>query len=116
MKTTSNRMELQAVLEGFRRFIQLAKDNRLTLISDSRYLIDGLLHWLDDWSDNKWKKKDGQPVINRDLWEKIHCLKKDIQLKCVHVHGHSGHPENERVDQLAVDVLKKAAKRGKKSG
>lgn len=102
--TTNNRMELEAVRQGFRCFLEKMQSHKdsLTLVSDSKYLIQGIEIWCEGWIKRGWRKADNKPVLNQDLWEDIYNLKKNIQLVCRHVRGHAGHDMNERVDRLAV--------------
>ncbi|MHA2281549.1 MAG: ribonuclease H family protein [Promethearchaeota archaeon] len=107
-KTTNNRMEIIAVLEGLKYVIRAIKlvasseTHSVTLCSDSKYLLNGIETWMHDWIKNSWKKKNGKNVLNSDLWAEIYALSQEISLKCEHVRGHSGHLENEECDQLAV--------------
>ena len=99
-QTTNNRMELTAAIEGL---AALKESCRVTLCSDSRYLIDGIEKgWAKSWKRNGWRKADKKPALNADLWDKLLTLLDLHQVKLVWVRGHQGHPENERCDQLAV--------------
>lgn len=105
--TTNNRMELTAVIEGLRA-IKAKKCWRVRLVSDSEYVINGLTQWIDGWVANNWKrgKKAGAPPVkNVDLWQELHALVQQFDMDYEHVRGHSGHPENERCDQLAVAAI-----------
>jgi ribonuclease HI len=103
-QTTNNRMELRAAIEG----LQVLKvPTRVALVSDSKYVLDGLSSWLAGWKKRGWKTADKKPVKNQDLWQVLDQL---IQVHEVHFHwikGHSEHPENERCDELAVMEAKK---------
>ncbi len=98
--TTNNRMEMIAVIEGL---AALKYSCDVTLVSDSKYVIDAITKgWAVSWRSRGWKKADKSPALNADLWE---ILLKEIErhtLTCKCVKGHAGHPENERCDQLAV--------------
>ena len=105
--TTNNRMEITAVLEALKCFRGLREAGRDTAIlySDSKYLVNGITLWMDGWARNSWRKKDKKPVMNDDLWREIHKLMQDISVEYRHVKGHSGHPENEECDLLAVKEI-----------
>ncbi len=107
--TTNNRMELTAVIEGLRS-LKAGKRWRVRLVSDSKYVIDGLTEWIKGWIANDWrrgKKAGSPPVKNTDLWKTLHKLAEQNEMTYEHVRGHSGHPENEECDRLAVAAIKK---------
>lgn len=107
-RTTNNRMELRAVLHGLER---LKRPCRVTLVSDSKYVIQGMQEWLPGWRRRGWKRKDGHrmvPVKNADLWMEIAEQIDRHTITYQHVYGHTGHPENERCDQLAVAAAEAA--------
>ena len=98
--TTNNRMELTAVIEGLSA---LKEPCRVTLTSDSRYVIDGIQKgWARSWKRNGWRKADKKPALNADLWGRLLTLLELHEVRMIWVRGHQGHPENERCDQLAV--------------
>ncbi len=96
--TTNNRMELQAAISGLNA---LTKPCRVTLSTDSRYVMDGLTKWIKGWQRNGWKTADKKPVKNADLWQALLDAAKPHRIEWVWVKGHAGHPENERADRLA---------------
>lgn len=99
-QTTNNRMELTAVIEGL---AALKEPCEVTLTSDSKYVLDALLKgWVYSWKENGWKKADKKPALNVDLWERLLALLEVHKVDYRWVHGHQGHPENERCDALAV--------------
>ncbi|MEB3334189.1 MAG: ribonuclease H [Cyanobacteriota bacterium] len=99
--TTNNRMELTAALEVLRALRSLPRHPQLVILTDSRYLIDGLQTWLPGWKRKGWRTAGGGPVLNRDLWEQLDGARLEgVPLR--HVRGHSGHPENDRCDAIAV--------------
>ena len=99
--TTNNRMELQAALEVLQRLKDLPRHPDLTLRTDSKYLIDGLGSWMQGWKRKGWKTAAGKPVLNQDLWKALDASRlNDVPL--AYVKGHSGDPDNERVDRIAV--------------
>jgi ribonuclease HI len=97
-ETTNNRMELCAAIEGLRA---LTKPCRVTVLTDSQYVIKGITTWVFGWKKNGWRTSSKGDVVNRDLWEQLLDVTKGHQLTWQWVKGHSGHPDNERVDQLA---------------
>ncbi len=99
--TTNNRMELTAVLRGL---AALSRPCRVELVSDSQYVIKGLTSWLKGWKAAGWRKADRAPVLNADLWQALDLEAARHQVTARWVRGHAGHPENERVDQLARDA------------
>ncbi len=105
--TTNNRMELVAVIEGL---LALKKPTFVELFTDSVYVGKGLSEWMVKWKANGWRRKDGTKwvdVKNDDLWRKLDELLTTHKLKYTRVAGHSGHPENDRCDELAVAAYQK---------
>lgn len=96
--TTNNRMELLAVIRGLE---QLTKPCQVLLQSDSQYVVKGITSWLKDWKRRAWKKADGKPVLNADLWQALDAQLARHHVEARWVKGHAGHAENERVDRLA---------------
>ena len=106
--TTNNKMELTAVIEGLKA---LKFPCEVTLYTDSKYVADGLtLGWAEGWKARGWKKKDGKPALNPELWDELLTLYHTHKVKIVWLKGHAGHPENERCDELAVAQSKKCTK------
>ncbi len=97
--TTNNRMELTAVIEGLRA---LTRPSGVAIFSDSKYVLNGLDKWLDGWKKKGWKTASKQPVKNVDLWKVLDELRAQHRLTFHWIRGHTGHPENERADELAV--------------
>ncbi|MDD9900439.1 MAG: ribonuclease HI [Alphaproteobacteria bacterium] len=97
-ETTNNRMEMMAVIEGLRA---LKGACNVTIYTDSRYVMDGVMQYMDNWKRNGWKTAARKDVKNRDLWEALDeaLLPHDVSWEWVK--GHAGHPENERADALA---------------
>ena len=107
-QTTNNKMELTAAIEGLKA---LKYPCRVTLCTDSKYVADGITKgWAASWRARGWKKSDGKPALNPELWEELLelCGKHDV--KIIWVKGHAGHPENERCDALAVAETQKYTK------
>ena len=97
--TTNNRMELYAAIMGLRA---LTRSCVVDLYTDSRYLRDAVeKRWLDAWRKKGWKKADGKPVLNRDLWELLLPELAKHKVRLHWVEGHAGHQENEEVDREA---------------
>jgi ribonuclease HI len=107
--TTNNRMELTAAIEGLNA---LKRPCRVTLSTDSRYVMDGLTKWIKGWQKNGWKTADKKPVKNAELWQALLAAAKPHQIQWVWVKGHAGHPENERADKLASDAAMAAGRAG----
>lgn len=101
-ETTNNRMELQAVIEGL---ASLTRRTRVEVITDSTYVAKGAQSWMSGWKRNGWKRREGKslkPVKNVEYWQKLDALLNQHDVTFTVVKGHSGHPENERCDELAV--------------
>ncbi|MGN6820646.1 MAG: ribonuclease HI [Sphingomonas sp.] len=105
--TTNNRMELTAAIEGLNA---LKRPCRVTLSTDSRYVMDGLTKWIHGWRRNGWKTADKKPVKNAELWQALIDAAAPHRVDWVWVKGHAGHPDNERADRLASDAALAAAK------
>lgn len=100
LKTTNNRMELLACIEGLR---SLKRPCSVVLTSDSKYVVNAMVKgWAKRWRSNGWKLSPSKSAKNPDLWSDLLdlCEKHDVQFEWVK--GHSEHPENERCDALAV--------------
>lgn len=106
-ETTNNRMELRAVIEGLSA---LKYSCQVDLFTDSVYVGKGISEWLIRWKANDWRRKDGRkwvPIKNLELWQQLDELLQRQQVRYHWVEGHSGHPENERCDELAVAAYQK---------
>ena len=99
--TTNNRMELMAAIQGLNA---LKRPCRVTLSTDSRYMMDGLTKWIHGWMKNGWRTADKKPVKNADLWQELLAAAKPHRVEWKWVKGHAGHPDNERADKLASDA------------
>lgn len=98
--TTNNRMELLAAITGLEA---LKVPCRVDLYTDSKYLADSIEKgWVYGWQKKGWKKADGKPALNVDLWQRMLRLLETHQVKIKWIKGHAGHPKNERCDALAV--------------
>jgi len=99
--TTNNRMELMACIKGISALPQT--DRPVALFSDSSYVVNGISKgWAKGWRKRGWKKSDGNPAINPDLWAQLLELTENLKISFYWVKGHAGHPLNERCDELAV--------------
>lgn len=106
--TTNNRMELTAAIRALEA---LKEPCEVTLTTDSRYLCDGLgKKWAEGWKKRGWKKSDGSPALNPDLWERLLSLCGTHRVTLSWIRGHAGHEYNERCDRLAVAEAEKFKK------
>jgi len=105
-ETTNNRMELQAVIEGLSA---LKRPCYVEVLTDSEYVRKGLSEWMAGWKRNGWQRREKgklKPVANVELWQALDGLIAKHRLKFTRVAGHSGHPENDRCDELAVAAIR----------
>ena len=96
--TTNNKMELQAAIEGLK---VLKEPCNVILTTDSKYVMDGITSWIDNWKKNNWKNAAKKDVKNKDLWIELDSFVVKHNVKWSWVKGHSGHEKNEIADQLA---------------
>ena len=101
-QTTNNKMELMAAIQGLER---LAPQSQVSLTTDSQYVRQGITHWIHGWKRNGWKTSQRQPVKNQELWQRLDAAVAQLQVEWHWVKGHSGHRENELVDQAANDAI-----------
>jgi len=97
-ETTNNRMELTAAIEALS---SLKRPCLVVITTDSQYLVKGMSEWLPGWIRKGWINSKKEPVLNRDLWERLNELAKMHSIEWKWVRGHNGHAENERCDELA---------------
>ena len=97
-ETTNNQMELMAVIEGLKA---LREPCAVEVITDSKYVMDGMKSWIHGWKKRGWKTANKQPVKNMEYWQSLDREVARHQVHWTWVKGHSGHPENERADALA---------------
>ena len=104
--TTNNKMELLAAISGLQ---VLTRPCTVDLYSDSQYVVKGIQSWIAGWKRKGWRKADGQPVLNLELWQALDAQVLRHKVTAHWVKGHAGHTENERVDQLAANAAKSLA-------
>ncbi len=111
--TTNNRMELLAVIEALQSLPQPVEAHVYT---DSQYVQKGISEWIHNWKRRGWKTSTKEPVKNEDLWRRLDVLAAGHTLEWRWVKGHSGHPDNERVDALARAGLEQSRRAGQPVG
>jgi ribonuclease HI len=100
--TTNNQMELMAAIQGLEA---LTRPCQVVLTTDSKYVMQGITEWMVGWKRKGWKTAAGKPVKNIELWQRLDAATQAHQIDWRWVKGHSGHAENERVDQLANKAI-----------
>jgi ribonuclease HI len=95
-------MELIAVIEGLK---SVEEDAKIEIITDSKYVKNGINQWIVNWKNNGWKTAAKKPVKNKDLWQELDELVQNYSIEWKWVRGHSGHPGNEKADQLANEAI-----------
>lgn len=100
--TTNNRMELFAVIAGLEA---LKKPTKARVTTDSQYVKNGITQWIHNWKRNGWKTAARKPVKNSDLWQRLDAVVSQHQVEWEWVRGHTGHPGNERADELANQAI-----------
>ena len=104
--TTNNRMEMMAVIAALEALTQPCN---VKIVTDSQYVMKGMLEWLPGWKKRNWKTAGKKPVKNVDLWQRMEKAAQQHELEWEWVRGHQGHPGNERADALAVAAREKIA-------
>lgn len=105
-QTTNNQMELMAAIQGLEA---LTRPCTVELTTDSQYVRQGITQWIHNWKKNNWRTASKKPVKNRELWQRLDKAVQEHDVKWHWVKGHSGHEENERVDQLANKAIDEKA-------
>ncbi len=100
--TTNNRMEMTAAIKALEALKMPCKVN---LYTDSQYVKDGITQWIYGWKKKNWYTSKREPVKNADLWQILDALVQHHEVNWHWVRGHNGHPENERVDELARQAI-----------
>jgi ribonuclease HI len=108
--TTNNRMELTAPIQALE---SLTRPATVCIHTDSTYVRNGITEWLPRWKANGWLTRAREPVKNSDLWKRLDEACSRHQVRWEWVKGHSGHPENERADRLAVRGVHEVADRAR---
>ena len=101
-KTTNNIMEITAVIEALK---SLTRPCAIILTTDSNYVKDGITQWIHNWKKKGWKTANKKPVKNKECWLQLDVEVQRHQIEWKWVKGHSGHPENERADELANEAI-----------
>ncbi len=107
--TTNNRMELMAAIAGLEA---LRRPCSVKLTTDSQYLMRGVEEWMPRWIAKGWRTAGGDPVKNRDLWERLAAALGPHRVRWAWVRGHAGHADNERVDRIARTAAERARDEG----
>ncbi|MEM8773570.1 MAG: ribonuclease HI [Pseudomonadota bacterium] len=97
-ETTNNRMELLAAIQALET---LSKPARITIVTDSAYVKNGVTSWIHSWKQNGWKTSNKKPVKNAELWQRLEAAAERHSVDWRWIKGHAGHEENERADALA---------------
>jgi ribonuclease HI len=105
-ETTNNRMELMAAIAGLEA---LKRPAQVRLTTDSQYVKQGIEAWVPRWIANGWRTADRKPVKNQDLWQRLSAAAARHDVSWHWTRGHSGHPENERVDAAACEAARAIA-------
>ena len=100
--TTNNIMELTAVIKALEC---LNRKCKITITTDSNYVKNGITEWIKSWKINGWKTSKKSTVKNKELWVKLDNLVAKHEINWKWIKGHSGHPQNERADQLANEAI-----------
>lgn len=110
--TTNNRMEMTAVIESLKA---MKRPSDIVLTTDSQYVRKGITEWIEGWKRKNWQTAARKPVKNADLWKEIDRLAATHNIEWKWVKGHSGHAENERVDELANKGIDELPREGNSS-
>lgn len=109
--TTNNRMEMLAVITALE---SLKIPCKVTVTTDSNYVVKGMKEWIKVWIKNNWKTSQKKDVLNKDLWERLLKISKKHDIEWIWIKGHNGHIENERCDKIARDEINKCRRRYQK--
>ncbi len=105
--TTNNRMELLAVISALE---SLKRPCRVTITTDSNYVVKGMNEWIEGWKKRNWLNSQKKAVLNRDLWERLLAASSPHEVEWTWIKGHNGHIENERCDELAREAIERCRK------
>jgi ribonuclease HI len=100
--TTNNRMELSAAINALNA---LERPVKITIVTDSSYVKDGITKWIIGWKSRGWKTAAKKPVKNEDLWKDLDAAQERHDVTWEWIKGHAGHAENEKADELARDGM-----------
>ena len=103
-ESTNNIMELTAVIEALKA---LTRPCTIIITTDSNYVKDGITKWIHNWKKGGWKTSNKKPVKNKECWLQLDVEVQRHKIEWKWVKGHSGHPENERADELANFAIEK---------
>jgi ribonuclease HI len=101
-ETTNNRMELMAAISALEA---LKRPTRITVVTDSAYVKNGVTGWIHGWKRNGWRTADHKPVKNVELWQRLDAAQARHRVDWRWIKGHAGHAENERADVLAREGM-----------
>lgn len=107
--TTNNRMELTAAVEGLRALKEACD---VEVVTDSEYMKNGITQWIHGWKRKGWKRADGKPVLNKDLWEELDAQVGRHKTTWVWTKGHANHTDNNRCDELATTAARDQSRSG----
>jgi ribonuclease HI len=110
VNTTNNRMELMAAIAALEA---LKRPCSVDIHTDSQYLRNGIMSWINSWKRNGWRTADRKPVKNVDLWQRLDAALRPHQVRWHWVRGHAGHTLNERADALAREAIAEIRAAGK---
>ena len=99
---TNNQMELTAPIEALKYVKNNKIDAPVEIVSDSKYVILGITEWIFNWQKNNWRNAAKKPVLNRELWEELHALVKELKPMWTYVKGHNDDKYNDRADLIAT--------------
>jgi ribonuclease HI len=99
---TNNQMELTAPIEALRYIKKHKFTQSIEFFADSKYVILGITEWIFNWQKNNWRNAAKKPVLNRELWEELYTLTKELKPKWTYVKGHNEDKWNERADEIAT--------------
>jgi ribonuclease HI len=100
--TTNNRMELMGAISALEA---LKRETKVTLHTDSKYVMDGVTKWIHGWKKNGWKTADKKPVKNEDLWKRLDAANASHDVTWKWVKGHADDVMNNRADELARNAI-----------
>jgi ribonuclease HI len=111
--TTNNKMELSGPIKGLNELVSLLPEQgrdplltKVTVITDSKYVVDGMRSWVDGWKSRGWKKADNKAPENLELWQELDRIRHSfLGVNWLWVKGHGGHPQNEYCDKKANEVM-----------